>query len=112
MRRGPPAPEPQAFAEENTMKKLMIFVVGSYTLLMLASLVFAQAGAAKLAAEKCSACHSTARICDRLGNRTLEVWQQTALRMKGNGAKITEAEAASIAEYLATAKPGSKPLCQ
>lgn len=94
------------------MKRLMIFVVCSYVFLVLASLVFAQASAGKLAAEKCSACHSTALICDRLGNRSAEVWQQTVARMKGNGAQITEAEAASIAEYLAAAKPGDKRLCQ
>lgn len=94
------------------MKRLMIFVVCSYAFLVLASLVFAQASAGKLAAEKCSACHSTARICEKLGNRTAEVWLQTAERMKGNGAKITEAEVAAIAEYLATARPGDKRLCQ
>ena len=48
------------------MKTLMIVVVGLYTCLLLASLVFADAGAAKLAAERCSSCHSTDRICARL----------------------------------------------
>jgi len=79
---------------------------------MVASLVFAQAGAGKLAAEKCGACHGTARICERLGSRTPEVWKQTVARMTGNGAKLTQSEADSVAEYLATAKPGAKPLCQ
>ena len=94
------------------MKKLVIFAISSYSLLMVASLVFAQVGAGKLAAEKCGACHSTARICEKLGNRSAEVWKQTVGRMKSNGAKLTEAEADSVAEYLATAKPGAKPLCQ
>jgi len=94
------------------LKKLVVFAIGAYTLLMLASLVFAQVSAGKLAAERCSACHSTARICEKLGNRTPEVWQQTVARMKSNGAKLSEAEADTVAEYLATAKPGSKPLCK
>ncbi|OGR38958.1 MAG: hypothetical protein A2051_03295 [Desulfovibrionales bacterium GWA2_65_9] len=94
------------------MKKLMIVVVCLYTGLLLVSLVFADAGAAKLAAERCSACHSTGRICEKLGNRTAEVWKQTVQRMKGNGAKLSDAEASTVAEYLPTAKPGSKPLCQ
>jgi cytochrome c553 len=94
------------------MKTLMIIVVGLYACLLLVSLVFADAGAAKLAAERCSACHSTARICEKLGNRKPEVWQQTVQRMKSNGAKLSEAEAGPVAEYLATARPGSKPLCQ
>ncbi len=95
----------------NTLKKLILIVVGLYSLLMIASLVYAQAGAAKLAGERCSACHSTARICEKLGNRSAEVWQQTVKRMVSNGAKLTDAEAASVAEYLATAKPGAKALC-
>ena len=94
------------------MKKLLVIVIGLYTCLVLASLVFAQAGAANLAAEKCSACHSTDRICQKLGNRTAEVWQQTALRMKGNGARISDDDVSTIAGYLATAKPGTKPLCK
>lgn len=94
------------------MKRLVIVVVALYACLLLVSLVFAEAGSAKLAAERCSACHSTTRICDRLGNRKPEVWRQTVERMKSNGAKITEAEASSIAEYLAAAKSGDKPLCK
>ena len=94
------------------MKKLMIVVVCLYTGLLLVSLVFADAGAAKLTAERCSACHSTGRICEKLGSRKPEVWQQTVQRMKSNGAKLSDAEVATVAEYLPTAKPGSKPLCQ
>lgn len=94
------------------MKKLMIAVVGLYACLLVVSLVFADAGAAKLAAERCSACHSTARICDKLGNRTPEVWKQTVQRMVGNGAKLSGSEAATVSEYLGGAKPGSQPLCK
>lgn len=94
------------------MKKLVIFAIGSYSLLMVVSLVYAQASAGKLAGRACSACHSTARICEKLGDRKPEVWQQTVGRMKSNGAKLSDAEVTTVAEYLATAKPGSKPLCQ
>ena len=99
------------------MKKLVIIVVGLYTCLLLASLALAppaQAddGAARLAAERCSACHSTARICGKLGNRKAEVWQQTVQRMVSNGAKLSEAEAKAVAGYISSAKPGAKPLCQ
>ena len=94
------------------MKKLLIFAVGAYSLLMFSGLVFAQASAGKLAARVCSSCHATAIICERLGNRNAEVWQQTVARMQGNGATLTDADAATIAEYLATAKPGSKYLCK
>ena len=93
------------------MKKLVIFAVGSYSLLMVVSLVFAQVSAGKLTAERCSACHDTARICDRLGSREPEVWQQTVERMRSNGAKLTDNDAQTVAEYLSTAKPGAKPLC-
>jgi len=94
------------------MKKLMIIVVCLYTGLLLASLVFAEAGAAKLAAERCSACHNTARICEKLGQRSAEVWQQTVQRMVSNGAKLSEGEARTVADHLGRAKTGAKPLCQ
>jgi len=94
------------------LKKLLISAVGVYCLLMVAGLVFAQASTGKLAAQTCSACHNTARICDKLGNRKAEVWQQTVARMKSNGAKLSDADVAAIAEYLATARPGAKPLCK
>jgi len=79
---------------------------------MVAGLVFAQASAGKLAAKACSACHSTARICEKLGSRKPEVWEQTVARMKSNGAKLSDADMATIAEYLASALPGAKPLCK
>lgn len=94
------------------MKRLMIIVVGLYTCLLLASLVFADDGAAKLAAERCSACHSTGRICDKLGKRTPEVWKQTVQRMVSNGAKLSDAEVKTVADYISSAQPGSKPLCK
>jgi len=94
------------------LKKLVIFAIGSYSLLMVVSLVYAQASAGKLAAKVCSACHSTARICEKLGERKPEVWLQTVERMKSNGAKLSTEDVTTVAEYLATAKPGSKPLCQ
>ena len=97
--------------EGSALKKLVIFAVGSYTLLMAASLVFAQVSAGKLAAERCSSCHDTGRICEKLGNRSLDVWQQTVDRMRGNGAQLSDDEAVAVAEYLAAAKPGAKPLC-
>jgi len=98
--------------EGSVLKKLLIFAVGIYCLLMVAGLVFAQASAGKLAAKACSACHSTARICEKLGSRKPEVWEQTVARMKSNGAKLSDADMATIAEYLASALPGAKPLCK
>jgi len=98
--------------EGRTLKKLVVFAVGSYSLLMVVSLVFAQVSAGKLAAERCSACHETARICEKLGARTPEVWAQTVERMRGNGASLDEADVQTVTEYLSTAKQGAKPLCQ
>lgn len=94
------------------MKKLVIFVLGAYTLLMAASLVFAQVSAGKLTAERCSTCHDTQRICEKLGGRGIEQWTATVERMRESGARLDDEEAQTVAEYLSTAKPGAKPLCQ
>lgn len=93
------------------MKKLVIFAVGSYTLLVAASLVFAEVSAGKLTAERCSACHDTAPICGALGHRSPDDWQRTVDRMRAKGAKLDDEEAQAVAEYLSAAKPTSKPLC-
>ena len=90
--------------EGSALKKLVIFAVGSYTLLMAASLVFAQVSAGKLAAERCSSCHDTARICEKLGNRSLDVWQQTVDRMSQSAALATVAP--GISEALVTTAIG------
>jgi len=105
-------PRRSMHTEGRTLKKLVIFAVGSYSLLMVVSLVFAQVSAGKLTADRCSTCHSAAVICEKLGARTPEVWAQTVERMRGNGASLDEAEAQTVSEYLSTAKPGAKPLCQ
>jgi len=96
----------------SSVKKLVIIAIGVYSLLMVVSLVFAQVSAGKLAAEKCSACHSTVRICEKLGSRKAEVWRQTVQRMKSNGAALSDAEVDTVAEFLTMAKPGAKPLCK
>lgn len=93
------------------MKKLVIFAVGSYTLLVAASLVFAEVSAGKLTAERCSACHDTAAICQTLGHRSPEEWAGTVTRMRAKGAQLNDEEAETVAEYLSAAKPTSKPLC-
>jgi hypothetical protein len=93
------------------LKKLLIFAVGSYAVLMIVSIVYAQVSAGRLTAERCSACHDTARICAQLGSRSPEVWPQTVERMRGNGAALTDDDAQTIVDYLATAKAGAKPLC-
>lgn len=67
--------------------------------------------AGALAAGKCTACHDARRICSRLGKQPAAYWQDTVARMKTNGAKIDDAQAAAIAGYLATQAEGAKPLC-
>ncbi|SNS27346.1 Cytochrome c553 [Humidesulfovibrio mexicanus] len=93
------------------MKKLLVFAIGLYALLMVSGLVFAQASAGKLVARTCVSCHAGGRICEKLGTRPQEAWLQTVDRMRSNGATVSETDAATIAEYLSTAKPGVKPLC-
>ena len=56
--------------------------------------------AEKLFETKCSVCHPYKRAEDKRKSR--EDWEKTVTRMiKGNGAKITDAEAKTIVDYLA-----------
>ena len=55
---------------------------------------------ADLVQTRCTRCHSTVRIDgakhDRAG------WQATVDRMRGKGARLTDDEAVTVVEYLAT----------
>jgi Quinohemoprotein amine dehydrogenase A, alpha subunit, haem binding len=61
-----------------------------------------QTGAASgeaLVNEKCTRCHSLDRI--QGARKSPEDWQATVSRMQGNGLKVTDAEKATIVDYLA-----------
>ncbi len=96
------------------MKKLMIAASCLFVsaLALAATSLAADAAAAKLTMERCSGCHSTARICDKLGGRSAAVWQQTVQRMVSNGAQLSMAEVKTVTDYIASAKPGTGPLCK
>ncbi len=59
----------------------------------------------------CTRCHSTDRICPKLGNDAL-FWTKTVDRMKANGALISAEEREVVEHWLAAAIPGDKPICQ
>lgn len=64
-----------------------------------------------LVLSKCSACHSLKRICRGLGKKDLAAWQKTNQRMADMGMTVTSEELDLISSYLATANPGSGPVC-
>jgi mono/diheme cytochrome c family protein len=53
----------------------------------------------QLMQERCSACHSTARITS--AHKTAAEWTTTVQRMVSNGAQLTTAEQQTIIDYLA-----------
>jgi hypothetical protein len=56
---------------------------------------------------KCTECHSTARICEKLGKKSNSRWQRTIDRMTQRGAKLNAEEAATL---LACLDDGAKDL--
>jgi cytochrome c5 len=57
------------------------------------------ADATQLLQARCTRCHSLDRV--RAAHKTRAEWEETASRMRGKGAKLTDAEAQSLIEYLA-----------
>jgi cytochrome c5 len=49
--------------------------------------------------ERCTVCHSTERI--QTAQKTRADWEATVARMKGNGAKLNDAETAALVDFLA-----------
>ncbi|WP_432735808.1 c-type cytochrome [Maridesulfovibrio sp. FT414] len=65
-----------------------------------------------LVMSKCAACHSVKRICRSLGKKDLAAWKKTNQRMADMGMTVTAEELDMISNYLANAKPGTKPVCE
>lgn len=61
---------------------------------------------------ECTACHSTRRICDNLGEKDREEWTRTVSEMVSKGADVAEQDIPAVAEYLANLEPGSEPVCR
>lgn len=94
------------------MRKLFAIVVGAYVGLLIVSFSVAGSEADVLVRERCTVCHDPGRICRNLGKKDASAWAQTVKRMVGNGAKLSEVEQKSVAEFLPTLAPGSTPVCQ
>lgn len=100
------------------MHRVIPFVVLLFTLLLFALSLHASThespaahDAAALSAASCTACHDSRRICFRLGKQDAAYWQQTVARMRTAGAKIDQAQAAAIAQWLAGPPASAQPLC-
>lgn len=55
---------------------------------------------AALVTERCTRCHTRDRIDAATHDRA--AWEATVARMRGKGARLTDAEAASVVDYLTT----------
>ncbi len=60
----------------------------------------------------CQACHSKARICQSLEKKNKGAWQRTIKNMIRKGARLSEAEGASLADCLASAPTGADFVCK
>lgn len=60
----------------------------------------------------CTACHSSQKICDKLGTKDKNAWNETVTRMVGKGAKVPSESLSILVDYLAGLQPGSAPVCK
>jgi hypothetical protein len=51
---------------------------------------------AAMLTDKCTACHSSTRVCDKLGKKSKSRWQRTIDRMIERGAQLNSDEAAAL----------------
>ncbi len=59
----------------------------------------------------CRICHGAERICADIGKLDRAGWEKTVDRMIAGGANVAPGERAAVIDWLATRKPGDKPLC-
>lgn len=59
----------------------------------------------------CSACHPAQKICDKLGTKDKDAWNQTVTRMVGKGANVPAESIPLVVDYLTGLQPGSQPVC-
>ncbi|WP_243358768.1 hypothetical protein [Fundidesulfovibrio terrae] len=59
----------------------------------------------------CTRCHTPARICKNLGVKDQDAWDATVSHMIRNGAKLDAADKPGLVSWLASRKPGDKPVC-
>lgn len=57
-------------------------------------------GCDALLTTKCTECHNTTRICEKLGKKSKARWQRTLERMTERGAKVNPEEAATLLRCL------------
>ena len=60
----------------------------------------------------CTACHNSQRVCDALGKKDRDGWNETVNRMVGKGAKVPSESLPLVVDYLAGLQPGAKPVCK
>lgn len=60
----------------------------------------------------CTACHSAQKICDKLGAKDKDAWNETVTRMVGKGAKVPSESLPAVVDYLAGLQPGAEPVCK
>lgn len=65
---------------------------------------------ASLIKGKCLVCHDIKRTCSEIGEADAEEWKKIVDRMVERGAKLDEAEAKKVTEYLSGLKD-AKALC-
>ena len=92
-----------------TAVTLFIFVAA--LLWLNAPVIVAQENPELLVKNKCTYCHSTARICKNMGRWNDSQWRATVERMVGKGARADSTEQAAIASYLVTARTQATSLC-
>ncbi len=67
---------------------------------------------AALLTDKCTACHSTVRVCEKLGKKSKARWQRSVERMIERGAKLNADEAAALLVCLDSGTNDLKASCQ
>jgi len=65
-----------------------------------------------LLTEKCTVCHSTTRVCEKLGKKSKARWQRTISRMTDRGAKLNVQEAAALLVCLDSGAENLQPTCR
>jgi mono/diheme cytochrome c family protein len=99
------------FIRSKTMMKTVLAVMGlamAFLLVSTLDTLRAQGDAAArgLVQERCAACHNLGRVKRNIGKNDAQAWDALVDRMQKKGARVTDAERAIMAQFLASLESG------
>jgi predicted secreted protein len=93
------------------MKWIGLAAAAAILLTTIANDAVAEEKRSSLVVKSCTICHNSERICNAIGRKNENDWQQTVTRMVGKGAPLDEEKARLVVDFLSGLTENTPPVC-